>query len=518
MQNLLDGLTEDIVHRAQQLVEPPRTVTWQDVLLEDGQERSWQVATAEFGERAVQWAAILRAVESRELRPPLIRSPMNVFVSYRHGTEEGEKWVKSLARNIEGRGHQVSWDQGSEEMGFDAIADLVATIATCHLFIMVIDGGYVERLGEYEGGPMERGWAYVEHRTAQIFADAFGIRIVGFLREGTTVPKGSTLSDGVNPGTAFAVETPDKLDTVLKALAPYVSRTIPTSKLATVKTLLVQSYDAGISGEHVRAFDLVVEASTVDPEIIGVQYRLCLAAMAVWRLDVAHRASELAAELDHTSTFARYARILSLLLRNDIDAAAPLIGQIQELFATSWRLKLLQLGMEVSIGEAWPIESCAKAAARMFPGDLQRWTQSWRWAALGLSDKNRSVASYSEGKPLPISANDLPTSSNKGSKTMTSVRQVDVAKEIDGSGFYLVPTVYFESKVFDSPSYLWNLDIAILASAAGLWLPRAVEHRGWDLIALSSRPRERVIDTCADEPAGLFLTRDRRNMFYLERK
>jgi tetratricopeptide (TPR) repeat protein len=143
--------------------------------------------------------------------PP--RSPPRIFVSYRHGAKEEDEWVQQLAENLVDRGYIVFFDQMLDkdlwqrlytEFTRYPVAALVATIATCHVYLAVIDSAYLVRVGTAWSRTMQDGWLFDEHDLAFELANEGRISTIGLLREGDELPRGfNILRSGSPPAFRF---------------------------------------------------------------------------------------------------------------------------------------------------------------------------------------------------------------------------------------------------------------------------------------------------------------------------
>lgn len=461
------------IERAILACEPPRILRWQDVILDDGgTERTWTESVRLFGQRASQVAHIRRAIELNSLRPSPIEAPPRVFLSYRHGSVERERWTVDLASTLERRGYTVVFDGASKTRVGEEIADLVARIAECHIFVAVVDNSYLESISATEGEIGTRTWAYVEWRIASTLANRTGLRKLSLVAEGDQADRGSVIARGNRAGTAFEVSAEHGRTEVLDLFFP-APEPLDSDSVRRAAELLIDSRNATLGGDHPQALTLAHQAVELLRESADTQYRLGIAALAMGNVVEALKAARKAAQLAPTRTFVRYLEIFSELQAGNVGRASSLLSQVFDLFAKSWRAIVLQLGVEV-VGEAGPhaMESCARAAARLMP-TLGRSVLSWRAQRLGLLADNLDPSRFTAGTAIPISGADL-----DGGGELIHILQVDRPIAIPGTDTQVVPSLYIRGSVGPN-DYLRDLDILLLAYGGAEWFPRALRHVGW---------------------------------------
>jgi hypothetical protein len=59
---------------------------------------------------------------------------------------------------------------------------------SCHVFLAVLDPGYIERVVAVESAPLAEGWVTDEFYMAISFADEGILMLLGLLREGDVLP------------------------------------------------------------------------------------------------------------------------------------------------------------------------------------------------------------------------------------------------------------------------------------------------------------------------------------------
>jgi hypothetical protein len=467
-------VTAEVVVELWKVARPPRTVSWKDVVFgDDGAERAWDEIVEAVGVRAAQLACIERAIAEKKLRPPALRVPPRLFLSYRHGSDVREQWVRDLARTLVKRGYIVLFDETQPLPSVGAILDLIAAIASCHYFVSVIDPRYVESVSDIEGESGTRTWAYFEWKIARGMVERFGLACTGFLVEGDKVTRDSVLSDGVLAGTAFSVDTAEKLGNALDQLFPQVVS--PKPSLARAADVLVsQSLEASFRGEHEAALMHAREAAAILPKNVDVQYRLALAAFTMSEMELGFRAAHLAAELDPHSTFVRFVHVFAELVVGNLAEARMLASEVSHIFSTSWRFKSLQLGIEVAGGEAYAIVSCGRAVYRM-ASHVCSWARRWRHTAFGAKHDDMRTFEFPPRQPLPVSGADL------GEESIAAILQIDKAVPLKGSGIKWVPELRFrESR--DAPDRLFDLNMLLMAYLGAKWLPAAFRNQTWDTL------------------------------------
>jgi TIR domain len=473
---------EAVVEEAFRISEPACSVDWRYLLLDNGVERTWDDAVSRFGTRATQAAYIFRTIEESKLKPSAISIPPAIFLSYRHGSSEHDKWVRGFADELERRGYRVEYDRTERLRSSVEIAQLVGRIAACQRFVAIIDQGYIESVSHHELEPAKLTWAYVEWVIARGLVESFGVLLQTLVLAGAQPIDGGVLSDGHLPGTTFYVDTPDKLDRVLAALFPPLAPA-DASTIDAASALVMQSKMASFEGSHAEAFALAAQAATRLPHNSDTQVRLCLAAIAMAQRSRACEAARQAATLAPHMTFVRLTHIFAELFAGNFSEARILADEVAHLFADRWRMKFLQLGMEAAAGEPHAMESCVRAAARIAPVDLASWSIRWRHDALGIERDDLRLHEFPPARPLPISGRQTRRPES------VVVMQKDKAREIGDSGISWVPRLII-TEPDHGPDYLSDLNTLLLACAAASWIPGALRNRSWAYIERPEDARE----------------------------
>jgi len=267
----------------------PTTLTYRDVLFDtDGSRRSRTNAERLYGVRVVQVAEIFEAIQALKDKPVKLSVPPRVFISYRWGTDEENAWVDDLAHQLLERGYEVLYDRFLDQFRNDTVvAEIVSRIANCHIFLMIVDPGYIERAGNSETQQfLSRGWAYVEFRIAQFIP----IQLVrwGLLRCGDKVPRGCRLPSERNLGNVADVRNGEKLKEALNTLFPIVKDTPEKSRRQEAEQLLTQAVKECLDGRLGEASDLARRVIDLIPGIKDGYRMLALCALIENRIDEAH--------------------------------------------------------------------------------------------------------------------------------------------------------------------------------------------------------------------------------------
>jgi hypothetical protein len=116
-------------------------------------------AIGEFKHRP-EWAqALSQALRDAQAKPRPLSVPRRIFVSYRWQSDHEDAWVAALGRELRARGNLVVFDRDAQrEARPPSVPELVARIANCHVFLAVLDPGYMKRVVAVESAPMAEGW------------------------------------------------------------------------------------------------------------------------------------------------------------------------------------------------------------------------------------------------------------------------------------------------------------------------------------------------------------------------
>jgi tetratricopeptide (TPR) repeat protein len=164
-----------------------------------------------------EWASALEhELELAQDRPRPLSVPRRVFISYRWGRPDDDAWVERLHDQLVERGNEVVFDREAQRLPQPpSVPALVAEIASCHVFLAVLDPGYLERVTAVDDAPQAEGWVTDEYQTAIEFARHGLVLLIGLLRAGDTLPSAFRPFRAGRPGNTFDVRRHGSLDGVL---------------------------------------------------------------------------------------------------------------------------------------------------------------------------------------------------------------------------------------------------------------------------------------------------------------
>lgn len=294
-------------------------------LVLDGTRRGRDEAIRRFGLLSVRRIELNNALKAITALPNPPRVPPRVFVSYRWSTPAKDAWVERLAEDLVQRGYIVMFDRAIRDEFNTLVHDefdmwptpaLVATIASCHIFLAIIDPGYLERTGpqtpEKTSVKVKDGWVLDELDTALYLAEPFpqkrGLSLAGFLREGNDLPRGFTLSEPEKPGNVFDLRNPLSLSRALEINFGSAQVLPHLQEWSEANSLIITAELAAAYGRRADAYALSVKAATVVPDLSAGHAQLARMAIACNRpvegLTAARRALELDAKLGEVHTMA----------------------------------------------------------------------------------------------------------------------------------------------------------------------------------------------------------------------
>ncbi len=161
--------------------------------------------------------ALRRALAEAQEKPRPLSVPRRIFISYRWGNESGsteeDAWVEMLCQELEARGNHVVFDKKSIREK-RSVFELVSRIAECHIFLAVLDSGYIERVATDQLERQE-GWVTDEFETALAFANRGMVILLGILREGKWLPGPFRPFAHGQPGNTFDVRQKNALIPIL---------------------------------------------------------------------------------------------------------------------------------------------------------------------------------------------------------------------------------------------------------------------------------------------------------------
>lgn len=229
----------------------------------------WQPRANEIGEftHRPEWAAALhKALHEAQASPRPLSVPRRIFISYRWGDPTANAWVNTLRQQLELRGNYVEFDQTAQrETDPPSVPELVGRIAGCHIFLAVLDPGYLERVVAVDSKDVGKGWVTDEFHTALAFAENGSLNIMGFLRDGNHLhPAFRPFVPGI-AGNTFDVRDPRALVPILDQFFVQFGA-MPDEKIAVrAAAALHASQQAFVAGNTRGAIDHAEEACRLVP-------------------------------------------------------------------------------------------------------------------------------------------------------------------------------------------------------------------------------------------------------------
>lgn len=225
-------------------------------------------AIGEFEHRP-EWAqALTKALRDAQAKPRPLSVPRRIFVSYRWQSNDEDPWVAGLGRELRARGNLVVFDRDAQrEARPPSVPELVARIANCHVFLAVLDPGYMERVVAVESAPIAEGWVTDEFRTALAFADKGILTLLGLLREGNVLPPAFREFGPGQAGNTFDVREPASLVPTLDHFFVQFGVAPDGEAAAQAATALHQSRKAFDVGDKAAALEQADRACELVPEL-----------------------------------------------------------------------------------------------------------------------------------------------------------------------------------------------------------------------------------------------------------
>ncbi len=219
----------------------------------DGTRRPIEEAVKLVGLRGV-WLAQLHEELVKALRKPQpLSTPTRIFISYRWGTDAQNSWVTDVVARLRKLGNFVVHDRELQQKANPpSVPELVTQIASVHVFLAVIDAGYVERTGSWDARSFEDGWVFDEWQTAGWLQKSGKVRMLGLLREDTVLPSGFTLGSiesvdqswRLYPENTYDVRDRSRLDRVLNRAFRSTGASFTQQDWGQANTLYAQSQEA----------------------------------------------------------------------------------------------------------------------------------------------------------------------------------------------------------------------------------------------------------------------------------
>ncbi len=302
----------------------------------DGTRRSHDEAVRLFGNRSVWVAELREALMARLSGPDPLSVPPRIFVSYRWGAADDDRWVAELVDELRRRGYVVSYDRTDHDADTTSVPEFVSSIADCHIFLAILDPGYQERIGGEQDHSIADGWVFDEYNNAAALSNAGRLQIIGLWRSGEELPRGFRVPVPGRQGNAVDVRVPGSLTRVLDQLFPGVADPPPANLCERVDRLIRSSHAAAAAGDLEAAFDDAAEAAEILPGIIDGHRQLARVAMDANRAPEGLEAARAALAIEPRSV-------------EMLTAAAACAYILQELDET---ISLCATALELDVGEA----------------------------------------------------------------------------------------------------------------------------------------------------------------------
>ncbi len=231
----------------------------------------WKPRGEEIGDfqHRPEWAAALEtSLKEAQARPRPLSVPRRIFLSYRWGDPEEDAWVERLYSELEARGNQVVFDRkAASDENPPSVPDLVARIASCHVFLAVLDPGFVERVAAGESGSVQEGWVTDEFYTALAFGRKDLLLVMGLLRDGDEMPSAFRPFAQGSPGNTFDVREEGALGLTLDRFFVQFGESPREDVAGRAALALHESREAFDAGDAPRALERADAACALVPAL-----------------------------------------------------------------------------------------------------------------------------------------------------------------------------------------------------------------------------------------------------------
>ncbi|MGD0736469.1 MAG: toll/interleukin-1 receptor domain-containing protein [Terracidiphilus sp.] len=242
----------------------------------DGSRRTIEEAIKLVGRRGVWLAQLHEEITAVLNKPKPLSVPTRIFISYRWGTSVQDHWVADVVSRLRALGNVVVHDRELQRQANPpSVPELVAQIASAHVFLAVIDTGYVERTGSWDSRSFLDGWVFDEWQTALRLQQMGKVKVLGLLREDTALPGGFTLTARESkdqswrryPGNTYDVRTPAMLESVLSHAFRYSGPSLTEQEWRRANAIYAQSQEALSSSQVDRARGLALALTEEYPQV-----------------------------------------------------------------------------------------------------------------------------------------------------------------------------------------------------------------------------------------------------------
>ena len=285
-------------------------------------------------------------------QPPRLSVPPRVYVSAAEEDAAARKWTASLCDELRRRGREVvvAGEEDTATSLTGKVLQRAARLATCQVYLMVIDSALLEHL---QGASDSRTPEWWDHQLALRLTARGRLQPIGLLREGTDLPPGARLIEPGRPGNTFDVRTEAARKRALDEFFPPLEAVLSDQQRRRAEALLQESHDKEASGDAPGARHAADQLAQEFPELVDGHRRRAELALTEGRaedlLEAARRAAAIEPEqLEHHVLAAQGA----LHARRFSDVVAALAPAL-EAQTVDWRVHALLGDALDELGQVW---------------------------------------------------------------------------------------------------------------------------------------------------------------------
>jgi tetratricopeptide (TPR) repeat protein len=256
------------------------------------------------------------------------------------GHSAENSWVHDLAVTLRARGYEVTHDKTSARAESTAdIASLISQIVISDFFLMVVDPGYIAQVGETEGQPLHRRWAYIEYKLSEFYQDE--VFRVGFMRSGSAVPRRTTLAKQKSFGEVVDASSAKNLAEALDMIFPILRDPPTADEIERADSVFRQYLNSVLACDWQRSSALALEVARAAPDSWRAQIELAVSLLRDGAIEQALDAAQRAFDIEPRTAIHRIAVAqCQIELGNFLDALA-LIAAPRHVFPFKSALKCL---------------------------------------------------------------------------------------------------------------------------------------------------------------------------------